>query len=112
MQLEAIEVTADFAATQAPLTPGPHACIRVCDTGHGMAPEIMERIFEPFFTTKAVGEGTGMGLAVVDGIIASHGGVITVTSTPGQGTTFAIYLHVLILIHCPLRYRKPPHPSG
>jgi|KBSSwiStaDraftv2_1062776.scaffolds.fasta_scaffold71018_2 PAS domain S-box-containing protein len=92
VQIEAIEVTIDFAATHAPLTPGPHARIVVRDTGHGMAPEVLERIFEPFFTTKAVGEGTGMGLAVVDGIIASHGGVITVVSTTGQGTTFAIYL--------------------
>jgi PAS domain S-box-containing protein len=92
VQLEAVEITPDFAAAHAPLTPGPHACIMIRDTGHGMAPEVMERIFEPFFTTKAVGEGTGMGLAAVDGIIASHGGVITVASTPGQGTTFAIYL--------------------
>src|SRR5207249_2029184 len=91
VHLDAVEVTTDFAATHAPLTPGPHACMMIRDTGHGMAPEVMERIFEPFFTTKAVGEGTGMGLAVVDGIIASHGGAITVASTPGQGTTFTIY---------------------
>src|SRR5215831_19507234 len=92
VHLDAVEITVAFAATHAPLTPGPHACIIIRDTGYGMAPEVMERIFEPFFTTKAVGEGTGMGLAVVDGIIASHGGVITVASTPVQGTTFAIYL--------------------
>ena len=92
VHLDAVEVTTDFAATHAPLMPGPHTYIMISDTGHGMAPEVMERIFEPFFTTKAVGEGTGMGLAVVDGIIASHGGAITVASTPGQGTTFAVYL--------------------
>ena len=92
VHLDALEVTADFAATHAPLKPGPHTYMMIRDTGHGMAPEVMERIFEPFFTTKAVGEGTGMGLAVVDGIIASHGGAITVASTPEQGTTFAIYL--------------------
>lgn len=92
VHLEAVEVSSDFAAAHAPLTPGPHACIRIRDTGHGMVPEVLERIFEPFFTTKDVGEGTGMGLAVVDGIIASHGGAISVTSAPAQGTTFAIYL--------------------
>ena len=74
------------------LRPGPHVCLMIRDTGCGMEADVVERIFEPYFTTKGVGEGTGMGLAVVHGIIASHGGAITVHSTPGMGTTFAIYL--------------------
>jgi CheY-like chemotaxis protein len=56
-----------------------------------MTPEVAQRIFDPFYTTKGVGEGTGMGLAVVYGIVISHGGVIHVESEPGQGTTFSIY---------------------
>jgi two-component system NtrC family sensor kinase len=74
------------------LTPGPYLRLSVADTGHGMAPDVLERIFEPFFTTKPVGEGTGLGLSVVHGIIKSHGGEITVSSQPGEGTTFRVFL--------------------
>jgi PAS domain S-box-containing protein len=74
------------------LRPGPYVCLMIRDTGCGMEADVVERIFEPYFTTKGVSEGTGMGLAVVHGIIASHGGAITVHSTPGMGTTFTIYL--------------------
>ena len=57
-----------------------------------MGPDVLDRIFDPYFTTKEVGEGTGLGLAVTHGILASHDGAITVQSTPGAGTTFEIYL--------------------
>lgn len=90
--LEPVDVTADGNLPAPDLKTGPYVRLLVCDTGHGMTPEIMERIFEPFFTTKNIGEGTGMGLAVVHGIVASHEGAMTVASTPGQGTTFAVYL--------------------
>jgi PAS domain S-box-containing protein len=92
LRVEATDVEMAFAAHQPMLHPGPHVRLTVRDTGHGMTPEVMARIFEPFFTTKQVGEGTGMGLAVVHGIVASHGGAITVDSTPGEGTRFDIYL--------------------
>jgi PAS domain S-box-containing protein len=74
------------------LKPGPYVHLSVRDTGKGISPEILNRIFEPFFTTKQLGEGTGMGLSVVHGIIANHEGAITVESTPGCGTTFEIFL--------------------
>ncbi|WDN89364.1 hypothetical protein BuS5_02332 [Desulfosarcina sp. BuS5] len=73
------------------LAPGPYLQLTVSDTGHGMDKDTMDHIFEPYFTTKAVGEGTGLGLSVVHGVIKSHGGAITVTSEVGKGSTFQVY---------------------
>jgi CheY-like chemotaxis protein len=74
------------------LSPGPFVIMTVSDTGNGIAPEIIDRIFDPFFTTKEVGEGTGMGLAVVYGIVKAHGGGITIAGQPGAGASFTIVL--------------------
>jgi signal transduction histidine kinase/DNA-binding response OmpR family regulator len=94
MEMNVIEVDADFAAAHPDLHPGRHVRLSVSDTGHGMDPATLERIFDPFFTTKGVGEGTGLGLAVVLGIMQSHDGAITVYSEPGIGTTFHLYFPV------------------
>jgi len=69
-----------------------YACLQVVDIGVGMAPEVKQRIFEPFFTTKHGTQGTGLGLAVVYGIVVAHHGFIDVESTPGHGSTFSVYL--------------------
>jgi len=66
--------------------------ISATDTGVGMTDEVKAHLFEPFYTTKEVGEGTGLGLSVSWGIVREHGGWIDLTSTPGQGTTFTVYL--------------------
>jgi signal transduction histidine kinase/CheY-like chemotaxis protein len=92
VHLQSLTVDGAFAAAHPMLAAGPCVRLMIRDTGSGMPPEVVERIFEPFFTTKGVGEGTGMGLAVVHGIVANHGGAIAVDSVLGQGTTFAVYL--------------------
>lgn len=73
------------------LAPGKYQHLSISDTGHGMGPDILKRVFEPYFTSKEVGEGTGMGLAVVHGIVTSHGGEVTAESEPGKGSTFHVY---------------------
>lgn len=92
VDLREVSLDTDFVSRYPDLAPGPFLRLTVSDTGCGISPEIIERIFEPYFTTKAKGVGTGMGLAVVQGIVKEHGGEIAVCSEVGQGTTFRVYL--------------------
>jgi two-component system cell cycle sensor histidine kinase/response regulator CckA len=87
-----VELDEDFAKQHPGITPGKFVELTVSDTGHGMAPEVLDRIFDPFFTTKKKGEGTGMGLSVVHGIVKSHGGTLTVESYPEKGTVFKAFI--------------------
>jgi two-component system, cell cycle sensor histidine kinase and response regulator CckA len=82
----------DPEATEWPLHPGEYAVLSVQDTGVGMSPEVLDRIFEPFFTTKPEGEGTGLGLSTVFGIVRQGRGWIHATSRPGRGSTFRVLL--------------------
>ncbi len=90
--LENFDVGADGMETQLGLPPGRYVRLSISDTGHGMDPATLSRIFEPFFTTKGPGEGTGLGLAVVQGIMQSHEGIVTAYSHPGEGTVSLSYV--------------------
>jgi signal transduction histidine kinase/response regulator RpfG family c-di-GMP phosphodiesterase len=94
IELKNIIVERDIRRKDMDLEVGDYVELRVSDTGTGIDPEILEKIFEPYFTTKGPAEGTGMGLSMVHGIVASYSGKMTVDSTLGKGSTFAIYLPV------------------
>ncbi len=88
---------------QQEIAPGEYVVLTLRDEGQGMEPKILERIFDPYFTTKGVGEGTGMGLSVVHGIVKNHGGAVFVESAPGKGTTFEVFLPLC---------RRPAEPES
>jgi len=112
--LECIELNEVRAISRGSLTPGPYIRLAVSDTGTGIPPAVLERMFDPFFTTKSVGEGTGLGLSLVHGIVTDLGGAIDVTTQAGEGTTFVIWLPVAGETPTPVveTARALPHGNG
>jgi PAS domain S-box-containing protein len=96
IQLEDIDVDPAFVKIHPGLQPGKYVLLRITDTGCGIKPEFMDRVFEPFFTTKPQGEGTGLGLSVVHGIVKKFNGIVTFYSEVEKGTTFNIFLPVVV----------------
>ena len=92
VSLSDVELDSDFTARHLEIHPGPYVKLTISDTGHGIEKKGIDKIFDPYFTTKEKGEGTGMGLAVVHGIVKTYGGGITVYSELEKGTTFHVYL--------------------
>jgi PAS domain S-box-containing protein len=95
IETENVGLDDKFCKTHIGATPGDYVLLSVSDTGHGMERDSIARIFEPFYTTKKVGVGTGLGLAMVYGIVKNHSGYITCESRPGKGTAFKIYFPVI-----------------
>jgi len=90
-----LRVDEAYAGSHVGIEPGNYVCLSVSDSGSGIEKEAVEHIFEPFYTTKEVGKGTGLGLAMVYGIVKNHGGYIYCSSVPNQGTTFDVFFPVL-----------------
>ncbi len=107
-----VQIGTGFPSTPVNLKKGDYIKLSVSDTGTGISPSVIGKIFDPYFTTKKVGEGTGMGLSLVQGIVESHGGKITVDSKLGKGTTFSIYLPVTKKRDFSRPYEQSDLPTG
>ena len=110
--LDDVEINDTDSLDRPDLKPGPYIRLTVKDSGIGMSPEVVERMFDPFFTTKPFGEGSGMGLAVVHGIVTTHGGNIFVESAPGIGTKIAMYLPTIRTAIWDVMTNPNPIPLG
>jgi PAS domain S-box-containing protein len=110
--LECVEVSESRVLSRGSLVPGPYVRLTVSDTGAGIPPAVLERMFDPFFTTKSVGEGTGLGLSLVHGIVTDLGGAIGVTTEAGRGTRFEIWLHVAGEVSAPAVEKHQVLPRG
>lgn len=120
LSLEELEISPSAAAREPELIAGRHAVLTVVDHGTGIAPEILDKIFDPFFTTKPFGQGSGLGLSVVLGIVRSHGGFVRVSSRVGVGTIFKVHLPLQAdvlaaseqVVKLPAVNRLPPSGAG
>jgi signal transduction histidine kinase len=114
LRTDSLMVTAADAPMRGELPAGRYTRLSVTDTGHGMDPETMSHVFEPFFTTKEGGQGTGLGLATVYGIVSQSGGYITVDSAPHGGTTFEVFFPALLEteLSAPAAAAAPSRASG
>lgn len=112
IQLDEVDISPEEAVLLADRRVGPHVRLLVRDTGQGMSSEVLERVFDPFFTTKSKGQGTGLGLSVVHGIVKNHGGHILVQSVPQEGTTVQIFFPQTQLVAQSTASQESSLPKG
>ena len=110
--LDVTDLSERMAQRHHTVEPGAYVRLKVTDTGHGIDEATLDRVFDPFFTTKDLGRGTGLGLSVVHSIVSDHGGAIEVSSTPGQGSSFTVYLPRSEDAASAIDMERAPIPSG
>jgi PAS domain S-box-containing protein len=112
VDLESVEIDTDLSGKYPDLKPGPYLNMSVCDTGHGISPEMLNRIFDPFFTTKTREHGTGLGLSVIHGIVKNLGGAIYAFSELGKGSIFKVFIPAIERRISPGQRTQTPIPKG